>query len=188
MNSIVTKRSALIVATSSSFLTPFMGSSINIALPSIQKEFHLDAIMVSWIATSYLLAVAVSLVPFGRLADIYGRKKIFAYGILVYTVSSVLCGISISIPEGYEAQVRPRSGLALNHSVGIINAPGTVDSDYRGEIMVLLTNFADHKFLLQRGDRIAQLVLAKCEKIEWEVVEELDPTDRGGGGFGHSGR
>lgn len=104
------------------------------------------------------------------------------------TTLAIPTGISISIPAGYEAQVRPRSGLALNHSVGIINAPGTIDSDYRGEVMVLLTNFAHREYTLKRGDRVAQLVLAKCEKIEWIEVDELPPTDRDGGGFGHSGR
>jgi len=98
MKNSVSKRSALVVATLTSFMTPFMGSSINIALPSIEKEFQIDAVLLSWVATSYLLAAAISLVPFGRLADIYGRKKIFTYGIVVFTISSFLSAISISAP------------------------------------------------------------------------------------------
>ena len=80
------KKSALIIATLNSFITPFMGSSINIALPAIEKEFHIDAVLLSWIATAYLLAVAVSLVPFGRFADIYGRKKVFTAGVILFTI------------------------------------------------------------------------------------------------------
>lgn len=92
------KRSTLIVATLSSFTTPFMGSAINLALPSIGKEFQIDAVLLSWVATSYLLAAAISLVPFGRLADIYGRKKIFTLGIAAFTITSFLCAISTSAP------------------------------------------------------------------------------------------
>jgi EmrB/QacA subfamily drug resistance transporter len=92
------KRSTLIVATLSSFTTPFMGSAINLALPSIGNEFQIDAVLLSWIATSYLLAAAISLVPFGRLADIYGRKKIFTFGIAAFTITSFLCAISTSAP------------------------------------------------------------------------------------------
>jgi len=90
------KKSALIIATLNSFITPFMGSSINIALPAIEKELQVDAVLLSWIATAYLLAVAVSLVPFGRLADIYGRKKIFTSGVILFTLSSILCAASLS--------------------------------------------------------------------------------------------
>ena len=93
------KKSVLIIATLNSFITPFMGSSVNIALPAIEKEFHVDAVLLSWIATSYLLAVTVSLVPFGRAADIYGRKKIFTSGIILFTLSSILCAFSISTPR-----------------------------------------------------------------------------------------
>ncbi|MFH1773992.1 MAG: MFS transporter [Methanobacteriota archaeon] len=96
MNNAVNKRSALLVATLASFLTPFMGSSVNIALPSIGKEFAMDAVLLSWVATSFLLAAAMFLVPFGRIADIHGRKRIFTYGILIYTVSSLLSAISTS--------------------------------------------------------------------------------------------
>ena len=92
------KKSALIIATLNSFITPFMGSSINIALPAIEKELQVDAVLLSWIATAYLLAVAVSLVPFGKLADIYGRKKIFTTGVILFTLSSILCAVSLSTP------------------------------------------------------------------------------------------
>ncbi len=96
MNSAVNKRSALLVAALGSFLTSFMSSSVNIALPSIGREFAMDAVLLSWVATSYLLAAAMFLVPFGRIADIHGRKRIFTYGILIYTVSSLLSAISTS--------------------------------------------------------------------------------------------
>ena len=102
--------------------------------------------------------------------------------------AAVPTGIAIALPEGYEGQVRPRSGLALNHNVGILNAPGTIDSDYRGEIMVLLTNFSDKPFRLNRGDRIAQLVVSRYVHIKWKWDELLPTTDRGEGGFGHTGR
>ncbi len=92
------KKSVLIIATLNSFITPFMGSSVNIALPAIEKEFHVDAVLLSWIATTYLLAIAVSLVPFGRIADIYGRKKIFTSGFILFTLSSILCAVSFSTP------------------------------------------------------------------------------------------
>jgi EmrB/QacA subfamily drug resistance transporter len=96
MNERISKRAALLIATLSSLLTPFMGSSVNLALPSIAREFGIDAVVLSWVATSYLLASAVSLVPFGRLADIYGRKKIFTYGITMFTIASFLSAVSIS--------------------------------------------------------------------------------------------
>lgn len=96
VSDIINKKAALLVATLASFLTPFMGSSVNIALPSIGKEFLMDAVLLSWVATSYLLAAAMFLVPFGKVADIYGRKKIFSYGILIYTLSSFLSAISTS--------------------------------------------------------------------------------------------
>jgi len=97
-------------------------------------------------------------------------------------------GISIALPGGFEGQVRPRSGLGLRHGVGLINAPGTIDSDYRGEVMVLMTNFSGADYRVQRGDRIAQLVVARYERVEWEPCDELPPSGRSGGGFGHSGR
>ncbi|MFQ5814790.1 MAG: MFS transporter, partial [Anaerolineae bacterium] len=96
MDSNVSKKAVLLVATMGSFLIPFMGSAVNIGLPSMGKEFAMDAVLLGWVATSFLLAAAVFLVPFGRIADIYGRKRIFTYGILIYTVSSLLSAISTS--------------------------------------------------------------------------------------------
>lgn len=97
-------------------------------------------------------------------------------------------GFSVAIPEGYEMQVRPRSGLAVRHGITVINSPGTIDADYRGEIRVALMNLGTEPFVLHRGDRIAQLVLAPVMKAQFELVQELDTTDRGVGGFGHTGR
>jgi len=96
-------------------------------------------------------------------------------------------GFQLAIPPGYEAQVRPRSGLAINHGIGILNAPGTIDSDYRGELKIILTNFSRKDFLIRRGDRIAQLVIAPVVRAEWEEVEKVGQTPRGSGGFGHTG-
>ncbi|MCF7811875.1 dUTP diphosphatase [bacterium] len=101
---------------------------------------------------------------------------------------AVPTGISIAIPEGFEGQVRPRSGMALKSSIGVINSPGTIDSDYRGEVKVLLTNFSDQDYSIQRGDRIAQLVIARYERIDWKECDELPESRRGSGGFGHSGK
>ena len=96
-------------------------------------------------------------------------------------------GLHIALPEGYEAQVRPRSGLALKHGLTVLNSPGTIDSDYRGEVMVLLINLSDTDFIVNDGERIAQMVIAKHEQGEWIKVEELDETERGEGGYGHTG-
>jgi dUTP pyrophosphatase len=96
-------------------------------------------------------------------------------------------GLHIELPESFEAQIRPRSGLAFKHGIGIVNSPGTVDADYRGEIKVLLINFSDTDFEINAGDRIAQMVVAKHEKVEWEQVEVLNETLRGTGGYGHTG-
>jgi dUTP pyrophosphatase len=96
-------------------------------------------------------------------------------------------GLHIELPESFEAQIRPRSGLAFKHGIGIVNSPGTVDADYRGEIKVLLINFSDVDFEINTGDRIAQMVVAKHEKVEWEQVEVLTETSRGMGGYGHTG-
>lgn len=95
--------------------------------------------------------------------------------------------LSVEIPEGYEGQVRPRSGLAAKNFITILNTPGTIDSDYRGEIKVILTNFGKEDFVVHRGDRIAQLVIAKVEKVEIVEVNELNSTKRNDGGFGHTG-
>lgn len=96
-------------------------------------------------------------------------------------------GIAISLPEGFEAQIRPRSGLAIKHGVTVTNAPGTIDADYRGEIFVSLTNIGDVSFTIERGMRIAQMVIARYEKINWHVVDTLSATERGSGGFGSTG-
>lgn len=100
----------------------------------------------------------------------------------------VSTGLSIALPEGYEAQVRPRSGLALKHGITLLNTPGTIDADYRGEIGVIMVNLSDTPFNIADGDRIAQLVIARYEQAEWEAVEALDSTERGDGGFGHTGK
>lgn len=96
-------------------------------------------------------------------------------------------GLAIALPHGYECQVRSRSGLAAKHGIFTLNAPGTVDSDYRGEIKVILSNFSNEPFVIKRGDRIAQLIIAKYEKIEWYETKELEKTQRGEGGFGSTG-
>jgi dUTP pyrophosphatase len=96
-------------------------------------------------------------------------------------------GLYIALPDGTEAQVRPRSGLAAKHGVTVCNSPGTVDPDYRGEIKVILVNLSKEKFVINPGERIAQMVIAKYEKIEWDEVEVLDETERGAGGFGSTG-
>ena len=96
-------------------------------------------------------------------------------------------GLHIALPEGYEAQVRPRSGLALKHGLTILNAPGTIDADYRGEIGVVLINLSQEDFTINDGERIAQLVVARYEQVEFSLVETLDETERGEGGYGHTG-
>ena len=96
-------------------------------------------------------------------------------------------GLHIALPEGYEAQIRPRSGLALKHGITVLNTPGTVDADYRGEIMVLLINFSNEPFIVKDGERIAQMIVAKHEQVSFELVDTLDETERGAGGYGHTG-
>ncbi len=102
-------------------------------------------------------------------------------------VKLISTGIKIMIPEGYEGQIRPRSGLALKHSITVLNTPGTIDSDYRGIVKVILINLSEEEFVIRRGDRIAQLVIQKIFFPNFEIVETLDKTKRGEGGFGHSG-
>jgi dUTP pyrophosphatase len=97
-------------------------------------------------------------------------------------------GLYIELPEGFEAQIRPRSGLAFKHGIGIVNSPGTIDADYRGEVKVLLINFSTENFEINTGDRIAQMVVAKHERVNWEQVEVLNETQRGEGGYGHTGK
>jgi len=99
----------------------------------------------------------------------------------------IATGLFIELPEGFEAQIRPRSGLAFKHGIGIVNSPGTIDADYRGEIKVLLINFSDQVFQINSADRIAQMVIARHEKVSWEQVEILNETSRGAGGYGHTG-
>lgn len=95
-------------------------------------------------------------------------------------------GLYIELPEGFEAQIRPRSGLAFKHGIGIVNSPGTIDADYRGEIKVLLINFSTEVFEINNGDRIAQMIVARHERVNWDEVEVLNETTRGEGGFGHT--
>jgi len=97
-------------------------------------------------------------------------------------------GLKLAIPEGYEAQIRPRSGLALKHGITVLNSPGTIDSDYRGEIKVLLINHGQEPFSIKHGERIAQLILAKYSQISWEIVEKLPETARGESGYGSTGK
>lgn len=97
-------------------------------------------------------------------------------------------GLYIALPEGCEAQIRPRSGLALKHGISLLNTPGTIDADYRGEIGVILVNISNEPFEVRDGERIAQMVIARYEQVEWEPAESLDATERGAGGFGHTGR
>lgn len=96
-------------------------------------------------------------------------------------------GISIELPAGYEAQIRARSGLAVKKGIGLVNGIGTIDSDYRGDIGVILINWGDEDFVIENGDRIAQMVIAKYERVEWETADDLSATERGSGGFGHTG-
>ena len=96
-------------------------------------------------------------------------------------------GLFIALPEGYEAQVRPRSGLALKHGLTVLNAPGTIDADYRGEVGVVLINLSQEDFVINAGERIAQMVIARQEQAQFHLVEELDETERGAGGYGHTG-
>ena len=97
-------------------------------------------------------------------------------------------GLYFAIPAGYEVQIRPRSGLAMKHGITVLNTPGTIDSDYRGEIRVALINLSREPFTIEPGERICQMVLARYEQVEWVEAEQLDDTDRGEGGFGHTGR
>lgn len=96
-------------------------------------------------------------------------------------------GIYIELPEGYEAQIRPRSGLAIKKGISVLNTPGTIDADYRGEICVILVNLSDTDFVVEDGERICQMVVKEYVKVEWEEAEELSDTERGAGGFGHTG-
>jgi dUTP pyrophosphatase len=103
-------------------------------------------------------------------------------------IALVPCGFSMAVPAGYEAQVRPRSGLAIRHGLTVINAPGTIDSDYRGEVQVGLINLGKEPLVIERGMRVAQMLIAPVPRVTWNEVEELPVTSRGAGGFGHTGR
>jgi dUTP pyrophosphatase len=102
--------------------------------------------------------------------------------------SLIPTGLFLEIPEGFEAQIRPRSGLAINKGITILNSPGTIDSDYRGEVCVILINLSENIFVIKDGERIAQMIIAKHEKAEWIKVENIRNTNRGTGGFGHTGK
>jgi dUTP pyrophosphatase len=121
-------------------------------------------------------ADVVAAVPKGNPMKIYTGER-----------AAVPTGLTVAIPEGYEIQVRPRSGLAKSHGIQLVNAPGTIDADFRGEIQVLLINMGTEPFIVERGDRIAQLVLSEVPQITWEEVDELPSSERGAGGFGSTG-
>ena len=97
-------------------------------------------------------------------------------------------GLYIALPKGFEAQIRPRSGLAIKKGIGVLNSPGTIDADYRGEVCIILINLSAEDFTIEDGERIAQMVIARHEQAEWQEVEVLDETERGAGGFGHTGK
>ncbi len=101
-------------------------------------------------------------------------------------IALVPCGFAMAIPVGYEAQIRPRSGLAIKCGIGVLNSPGTIDADYRGEVKVILANFGKKDFIIENSDRIAQMVIAKVPQVSFECVDQLDATERGSGGFGHT--
>jgi dUTP pyrophosphatase len=97
-------------------------------------------------------------------------------------------GLFLEIPKGYEAQIRPRSGLAIKHGITILNSPGTIDADYRGEVCIIMINLSKEAFIIKHGERICQMIIAKHENAEWQCVESLMATERGSGGFGHTGK
>lgn len=103
-------------------------------------------------------------------------------------IKLVPTGLKMALPEGYEAQIRPRSGLAFKHGISMVNSPGTIDADYRGEIKVIMINHGDADFVINRGERIAQMVINQIAQIDWEQTTSLDETTRGAGGFGHTGK
>ena len=109
-------------------------------------------------------------------------------GIEPASLATIPCGFAIAVPIGYEAQIRPRSGLSKNHNLSVLNSPGTVDPDYRGEVVVLLFNHGPETFVVTRGMRIAQMVVLPVPRVSWSEVDDLPPTARGTGGFGHTGK
>jgi len=145
------------------------------------------------------VAVPVEILPHGEGLDLPGYATPGAAGLDVRAaveadlviapgrLEMVPTGLKAAVPPGFELQVRPRSGLAARRLIGLLNSPGTIDSDYRGEIGILVMNFGPEPFVVRRGDRIAQLVLARVERLEWRPVPQVDETHRGEGGFGHTG-
>ncbi len=119
-------------------------------------------------------------------ADIYANN-LETISIQPFERVLVPTGLVLELPEGFEAQIRPRSGLALKHGITVLNSPGTIDADYRGEVKVLLINLGQTEFTINHGDRIAQMVIAKCEQAAWQTEIELSTTSRGEGGYGHTG-
>lgn len=136
-------------------------ASTDLALPSYESELAAGMDICAAVAASYTLHP--------------GKRSL------------IETGLAVALPPGFELQVRPRSGLAVKHGVTILNSPGTIDADYRGEIKIALINLSDEAYVINRGDRIAQLVLAPVVRAGVELVSELDPTTRGAGGFGHTG-
>jgi len=145
------------------------------------------------------VTVAIAFTPEGRELGVPGYATELAAGmdlqaaILADIVLEpgerrlIPTGIYIGLPPGYEAQVRPRSGLALKQGLAVLNSPGTIDADYRGQVQVILANLGHEPVIIERGQRIAQMVVAPVSRVTWQVQEELDETDRGAGGFGHTG-
>lgn len=135
---------------------------------------------------SPLTKLPLKMTPISSGFDVYACIK---NNITVYPNKVVLIptGFSLEIPEGYEAQIRPRSGLAAKYKIGILNSPGTIDADYRGEVKIILINYNEKEFIVKPNMRIAQMVFLKLPKIELEEVDELEPTERNYGGFGHTG-
>ena len=119
--------------------------------------------------------------------DLYAANEADV-AILPGRLALIPTGLAIAIPEGYEAQIRPRSGLALKHGITLLNTPGTIDADYRGEIQVIVINLGDKEYIVKRGERIAQMVFSRIEKVQFIISENLDETNRGAGGFGHTGK
>ena len=121
---------------------------------------------------------------FASGADIYASEELVIEPGAIKLVST---GFSMAIPEGFEGQIRPRSGLALKHGISVLNSPGTIDSDYRGEVKVILINMGKEAFTIKHGDRIAQLVITEVTRASFQTVDDLDETQRNNGGFGHTG-
>jgi dUTP pyrophosphatase len=135
---------------------------------------------------SFDLPLPRYMTPGSSGVDLYAANQqdlLIAAGAVVL----VPTGIAVAIPEGFEAQIRPRSGLALNHGLTLLNTPGTIDADYRGEIKVIVINLGDKEYILKKGERIAQMIFSRVERVELMEVENLDDTARGSGGFGHTG-